>query len=139
MLDELLQALEPELAQAVELRQRLHADPELAHAEVRTAATIAAELPVAAAPVAGTGLLARVGGDGPPVAIRAELDGLPIAERTGAPFSARGETMHACGHDVHMAALVALVRAAAALGTSCPRRSWRSSSPARRPTPRAPS
>src|SRR5262249_30522319 len=64
-------------------------------------------------PVAGTGLLARVGGDGPPVAIRAELDGLPISERTGASFGACGETMHACGHDVHMAALVALMRAAA--------------------------
>jgi amidohydrolase len=46
------------------------------------------------------------------VAVRAELEGLPIRERTGAPFSASGETMHACGHDVHIAALVALMRAA---------------------------
>ncbi len=61
---------------------------------------------------------------GPPsgaaVAVRAELDGLPIEERTGAPFSARGDAMHACGHDVHMAALVALARAAHALGEQLP-------------------
>ena len=46
------------------------------------------------------------------MAVRAELDALPLRERTGAPFSAAGEAMHACGHDVHMAALVALARAA---------------------------
>jgi len=112
----LLEALERELPGAVQLRRRLHADPELGHAELRTAATIAAELPVASRATAGTGLLALVGGEGAggaPVAVRAELDGLPITERTGAPFAACGETMHACGHDVHMAALVALCRAAA--------------------------
>jgi amidohydrolase len=120
VLEELLKALEPRLGAAVELRHRLHADPELAHAEHRTAAAVAAALPVAAESVAGTGLLARVGGEGLPVAIRAELDGLPIAERTGAAFSARGETMHACGHDVHLAALVALMGAAAELGERLP-------------------
>ncbi len=52
--------------------------------------------------------------------MRAELDGLPLHERTGAPFSARGEAMHACGHDVHMAALVALARAAHRLGEALP-------------------
>ncbi len=54
--------------------------------------------------------------------MRAELDGLPIAERTGAPFSAdpAAEAMHACGHDVHMAALVALARAAHTLGEELP-------------------
>jgi amidohydrolase len=44
--------------------------------------------------------------------VRAELDGLPIAERTGAAYAATNGAMHACGHDVHAAALVALVRAA---------------------------
>src|ERR1700690_1198009 len=107
----LLAALEGELPRACELRHRLHADPELAHAEVRTAAAIDAELPVLPRVTAGTGRLALIAGerDGrPPIAVRAELDGLPIAERTGAAFSAGGQTMHACGHDVHMAALVAL-------------------------------
>jgi amidohydrolase len=121
LLAELLEALEAHLEEAVELRRRLHADPELAHAEHRTAAAVAAALPVAAEPVAGTGLLARVGnGSEAPIAVRAELDGLPLTERTGAPFTATGATMHACGHDVHMAALVALTRAAAELGERLP-------------------
>jgi amidohydrolase len=120
VLGALLQALEAELPGAIELRRRLHADPELAHAEHRTAAAVAAALPVETDPVAGTGLLARLGQGSGPVAVRAELDGLPIAERTGAPFSATGMTMHACGHDVHLAALVALTRAAATLAARLP-------------------
>lgn len=143
LLERLLEAIERELPRAVALRRRLHADPELAHAEQRTAASVAAELPVASEQVAGTGLFARIGpgaggagaggadasgaGTGAPaspgaapVAVRAELDGLPIRERTGAPFAAGGEAMHACGHDVHMAALVALARAAHGLGAALP-------------------
>jgi amidohydrolase len=123
LLPRLLTAIERELPRAVELRHRLHAHPELAHAEHETSAAVAAELPVACERVAGTGLLARVGpSGGPAVAVRAELDGLPIAERTGAPFSAdpAAEAMHACGHDVHMAALTALARAAHALGEELP-------------------
>jgi amidohydrolase len=121
LLARLLERLDGELPAAVELRHRLHADPELAHAEERTAAAVAEALPVPCLTVAGTGRLARVGPvDGAPLAIRAELDGLPIEERTGASFSARGPAMHACGHDVHMAALVALSRAAHALGDALP-------------------
>ncbi|HEX5852214.1 MAG TPA: M20 family metallopeptidase [Solirubrobacteraceae bacterium] len=143
MLERLLEAIARELPRAVELRHRLHADPELAYAEERTATMVAAELPVASTVAARTGLLAWIGpaggvapgsagahgaallarggpAEGAPVAVRAELDGLPVRERTGAPFSARGETMHACGHDVHMAALVALSRAAHALGDALP-------------------
>jgi amidohydrolase len=137
LLGALLTGVERELPRAVELRHRLHARPELAHAERWTAATVARELPVACEGVAGTGLIATVDpargptvGDaavgaegraaGPPVAVRAELDGLPVVERTGAPFSATGDAMHACGHDVHMAALVALTRAAHGLGERLP-------------------
>ena len=122
MLEALLEALDGELRSAQELRRRLHEAPELAHAEHATAATIEAALPIAAQTVAGTGLLARVGAGEPgtAVAVRAELDGLPMREQTGAAFSARGETMHACGHDVHMAALVALVRAAHAVAGELP-------------------
>jgi amidohydrolase len=129
LLGRLLEAIERELPRAVALRRRLHAEPELAHEEKQTAASVAAELPVAAETVAGTGLFARVGpgpgdpADGEPdapVAVRAELDGLPITERTGASFAATGTVMHACGHDVHMAALVALTRAAHALGDVLP-------------------
>ncbi len=121
LLESLLSKLEDELPAAIELRHRLHAQPELAHTERQTGALVAEALPVPCSTAAGTGKLARVGpAEGAPVAIRAELDGLPIRERTGAPFSASGGVMHACGHDVHMAALVALTRAAHALGDSLP-------------------
>jgi len=122
LLEGLLSAVERELPGAVALRHRLHAEPELAHAEQRTAAAIEAELPVPAQTVAHTGRIAAISSSGGarPIAVRAELDGLPISERTGAPFSASGETMHACGHDIHMAALVALARAAHTLSETLP-------------------
>ena len=71
--------------------------------------------------MAGTGLLARAGPPGNAVAVRAELDALPIQEETGAPFAATNGFMHACGHDVHMAALTALYRAAARAGEALPK------------------
>jgi amidohydrolase len=117
----LLEAIERELPGAVELRRRLHAHPELAHAEQRTAAAVAAALELPCEAAAGTGLLVRVADGAGPIVVRAELDGLPIEERTGAPFAATGEAMHACGHDVHMAALVALARAAHGLRATLPR------------------
>jgi amidohydrolase len=121
LLRQLLAAIDEQLPHAIELRHRLHSHPELSHAEEWTAATIASELPVESRRAAGTGLVARVGqAAGRPIAVRAELDGLPLKERTDAPFRAVGEVMHACGHDVHMAALVALARAADAIGDSLP-------------------
>jgi amidohydrolase len=120
VLARLLAAVEEELPLAVDLRRRLHEHPETAHREVWTAAEIEAALPSPAAAAAGTGRLALIGGGEAPVAVRAELDGLPVRERTGAPYSARGSAMHACGHDIHMAALVALARAAHALGDALP-------------------
>lgn len=121
LLGTLLSALDAELPRAVELRHRLHAAPELAHAEERTAASVADALELPCETIVGTGRLASVGPEGSAaIALRAELDGLPLQERTEAPFSATGETMHACGHDVHMAALVALTRAAYRLGDELP-------------------
>jgi len=121
----LLGAVEAELERAIELRHRLHAHPELAHRESETAASVAAELGVTSSPAGGTGLLAevqapRASASAGAVAIRAELDGLPIEERTGAPFAASSGVMHACGHDVHMAALVAVTRAAHRLAETLP-------------------
>ena len=124
LLAPLLEGIERELPRAIALRRRLHERPELAHHEQWTAATVAEELPVDSVTVARTGRLAVVGSSagaaGPAVAVRAELDGLPIEEHTGAPFQAAGGTMHACGHDVHMAALVALARAAQPLADRLP-------------------
>ncbi len=121
LLEQLLEAIERELPGAIALRRELHADPELAHAELRTSARIAAALPVRPQSAAGTGLIARIGpAEGAAVAVRAELDALPIAEQTGAAFAASGAAMHACGHDVHMAALIALSRAAAGIADELP-------------------
>lgn len=122
-LQRLLAALEAELPAAVALRERLHAGPELAHAEHETSAAVGQQL--AGLPVerlAGTGLLVRIeGAAGDAVALRAELDAVPVREETGAPFAARGDAMHACGHDVHVAALTAVLRALAGLGEALSR------------------
>ena len=109
-------ALERELPDAVVLRHELHANPEVSGQEVWTAQRVAAALGVPDAPtVAGTGRAVRFGpDDGPAVAVRAELDGLPLRERSGVAYAADGDAMHACGHDVHLAALVALARSAPA-------------------------
>ncbi len=111
----LLAALEQELPGAVALRRRLHAAPELAHDEQATAAAIIEALDAPVTRAAGTGVIDRTAGTGPAVAVRAELDGLPVQERTGVEFASANGAMHACGHDVHAAALVALLRAARAV------------------------
>lgn len=93
----------------LELRRALHADPELAFREHRTAARLEAALrplaPVQLERVAGTGVVARLRGlerDAPVVAIRGDIDALPIQEATGLPYASRNAgVMHACGHDVH--------------------------------------
>ncbi|HEX6709243.1 MAG TPA: M20 family metallopeptidase [Rubrobacter sp.] len=122
LLRTLLGALEEELPRAVELRERLHAIPEPSHEEHTTAALVAEALGAGGVDhIAGTGLVARVGPPGEAVVVRAELDALPIAEETGVPFAATNGLMHACGHDVHMAALVALFRAAGRVGGSLPK------------------
>jgi amidohydrolase len=105
-------ALEEELPDAVELRHRLHAEPEVSGAEERTARLVAEAVGGDAETVAGTGRILRIGPPGPAIAVRAELDGLPVAERTGAAWASSNGAMHACGHDVHLAAVVALARAA---------------------------
>src|ERR671915_1734314 len=113
LLQALLGSLEAELPRATALRERLHASPEPSHEERATAGLVAKNLETESMePVAGTGLLARVGPPGDAVAVRAELDALPIREETDAPFAAANGFMHACGHDVHMAALAAVFRAA---------------------------
>lgn len=111
-------ALERQLPAAERLRQQLHAAPRLSGDEHETTARMARELEgvVRFDAVADAGAVGRVGPEhGPAVALRAELDALPMRERTGARFAASGEAMHACGHDVHLAALAALLRASAEL------------------------
>jgi amidohydrolase len=124
VLERLLALLDDELPGAMALRRRLHTMPELGHRETGTAALVASALGASAERVVGTGLLVRVG-DGPPAVVaRSELDGLPIVERTGVEFASSNGRMHACGHDVHMAALVALTRAVIRLGGDRPAPFW---------------
>ena len=115
-----------ELPSLVETYKALHAAPELSYAEEKTAAFVAKELRGL-----GFDVTERVGkygqpgltsygvvavlknGDGPVVWVRSDLDALPVEEKTGLPYASRvraagegGEVgvMHACGHDVHIAA-----------------------------------
>ena len=122
LLRALLGSLEDELPRATALRERLHASPEPSHEERSTAGLVAGDLETESIkPLAGTGLLARVGPPGDAVAVRAELDALPIREETDAPFAAANGFMHACGHDVHMAALAAVFRAAGRIEERLPK------------------
>ncbi|MBY6275834.1 M20 metallopeptidase family protein [Symbiobacterium thermophilum] len=112
------------LARSVEeygiaVRRRLHRNPELSFAEHDTHQYLAEELQGLGCSfrshlAGGTGLHVVLGGTrpGPVVALRADIDALPIQEETGLPFaSERPGVMHACGHDVHTAILLATARA----------------------------
>ncbi len=91
------------------LRRDLHQHPELSNAEHRTAATLVAQLQALGIRdirrVGETGIVARIHGtdpSAPMVALRGDIDALPITEATGLPFaSSVPGVMHACGHDVH--------------------------------------
>jgi amidohydrolase len=103
-------ALEPHL---VALRRDIHAHPELGFEETRTAGIVAAELVRLGIPhrtgLGRTGVVGTIEGGrpGPTLAIRADMDALPIAEETGLPFaSTEPGKMHACGHDIHTATLL---------------------------------
>ncbi len=88
----------------------LHSNPELAFEEKQTAAKLAGLLKAlgyeVTTGIGGTGVVGVLrNGTGPVVMLRTELDALPVAEQTGLPFSSKTPgVMHACGHDIHMAA-----------------------------------
>lgn len=106
-------ALQEQRPAAVGLRHELHAEPRVSGDERETRDRVIAASGLVFVPVADTGGITRIGpGKGPSIAIRGELDALPIAERTDVAWASRNGTMHACGHDVHLAALTALLRAA---------------------------
>ncbi|WP_246456268.1 amidohydrolase [Nocardioides mesophilus] len=103
-----MNALEPEL---VALRRDLHAHPELAWQEERTTTAVADRLGAAGIDVQmlpKSGLLAEVGpAGGPVVALRADLDALAVDDLSPGPWTSTVPGVaHACGHDVHTAALV---------------------------------
>jgi amidohydrolase len=103
-------AVEPHL---VALRRDIHAHPEFAFEETRTAGIVAAELARLGVAhrtgVGRTGVLGVIEGGrpGPTLAIRADMDALPIHEETGLAFASTVEgRMHACGHDIHTTTLL---------------------------------
>ncbi len=109
---EMTTRIEPEL---IAVRRDLHAHPELAFEEVRTAGVVARELARLGIPhqtgVGRTGVVGLIEGGrpGPVLAIRADLDALPIEERTGLTFaSTKPGLMHACGHDIHTTTLLGI-------------------------------
>ncbi len=113
------------------LFDHFHANPELSLVEHETAKRLAKELRDAGFEVTegvgGTGIVALLrNGEGPLVMMRADMDGLPIEEATGLPNASKAKqkspitgqmvsVMHACGHDVHMTALVGTARRMVAL------------------------
>lgn len=100
----------------VRLRRQLHRQPELSFEEHETARRVSAELEALGLepqPLAGTGVVAHIVGalPGPTLALRADLDALPIEEATGLDYASETPgVMHACGHDVHTASLLAAAR-----------------------------
>ncbi len=121
-IDKLAAAVEPEL---LEWRRYLHQHPELSNREVETAKYVAARLksfglePKTGVAKTGVVALLKGGRPGPVVALRADLDGLPVREEVDVPFASKAISkyegqdvgvMHACGHDAHLAILLATAR-----------------------------
>lgn len=107
--DTLAGELHRRLPAARRLRREIHSAPALSGEETTTLTAVLKFLsPATTVPVAGTGALVRIGGPGPAVGVRAELDALPIVEQTGVEWASTNAAMHACGHDVHIAAAAAV-------------------------------
>lgn len=105
----------------VALRRDLHRHPELSFREVRTARRITAELErLGLQPTTGvgrTGVVADIGEGAPVVALRADMDALPIQEENEHDFRSTVDgVMHACGHDAHMTGLLGAARLLVAAG-----------------------
>jgi amidohydrolase len=126
VLDEAINAVEP---QVIAWRRDIHEHPELSNREFRTAALVAAHLRAldidVRTDVAHTGVVGTlVGGQpGPVIALRADMDALPVTEQVDLPFAskvraeyngAKVGVMHACGHDAHVAILMGAAEVLAA-------------------------
>ena len=98
----------------IEIRRELHANPELSFQEYRTSSFIADKLKSFGispqAGVAGTGIVGLIKGRNPTkktIALRADMDALPIKEANVVPYKSKNEgVMHACGHDAHSSSLL---------------------------------
>ncbi|SNR44456.1 MULTISPECIES: M20 family metallopeptidase [Hymenobacter] len=104
-------------AETIALREHLHANPELSFKEEKTVAFVTEQLHklgLPTQPIAGTGVVALIEGRNPAsrtVALRADMDALPITEQNEVPYkSVNPGVMHACGHDVHTSSLLGTAR-----------------------------
>ena len=126
-IDQLAKSIEPKV---IEWRRHFHQYPELSNRETNTAAKIEAHLRglgiEVQTGVAHTGVvgLLKGGKPGPVIALRADMDALPVTERNGLPFASKVKTtfndqevgvMHACGHDTHMAILMGVAEILASM------------------------
>ena len=131
-LDTAIATLEPRV---IEWRRDLHQNPELSNREFRTSKVVAAHLVRLGLEVqtgiAKTGVVGvlKGGKPGPTIALRADMDALPVVEQTDVPFRSRVTTtyrnetvgvMHACGHDVHTSVLMGLAEAFAGMRADLP-------------------
>ncbi|MBN1933918.1 MAG: amidohydrolase [Anaerolineae bacterium] len=97
--------------QIIAWRRRVHRHPELAFQEVETARFVAqtlCDMGIAVKTGVGkTGVVGTLGSSSPVIALRADMDALPLTEATGLPFASQNPgAMHACGHDAHVACLL---------------------------------
>ena len=115
------QQIEDLMPKVIEWRHDIHQYPELGNREFRTSKKIEDHLVSLGIPVetkiAYTGLVGLIKGGkpGPTIALRADMDALPVEEKTGLPYASKVRTtylgndvgvMHACGHDAHVAILM---------------------------------
>ncbi|MDO4241292.1 MAG: M20 family metallopeptidase [Microbacteriaceae bacterium] len=111
--EQIYRLIDAELPAACALRREIHANPRLSGEEQDTADLICANIGIDFTGIAETGAYTRLGPEsGPAIAVRGEMDALPVEEETGVSWASTNGAMHACGHDVHMAGLAAFVRAA---------------------------
>lgn len=101
--------------QIIKWRRDLHQVPEIGFDLKQTSSYIRQrldEMEIPCRPAAQTGIVGLIEGDkpGPTLALRADMDALPITEETGLPFASSDGKMHACGHDAHMAMLLGTAR-----------------------------
>ena len=118
---DLEEQLDPLMTKVIAWRHNLHQNPELSNREYKTSKKVAAHLRSLGIKVetkiAYTGVVGLIEGGlpGPTIALRADMDALPVEEKTGLPFASKeratylGQSvgvMHACGHDAHVAILM---------------------------------
>ena len=122
------------MPKVVKWRRDFHQHPELSNQEFRTAKIVADHLRALGmeveTEVAHTGVVGTLrGGDGPVVALRADMDGLPVTELVDLPFASKARgvyqgrevgVMHACGHDNHVAILMGVAEVLAGMGDDLP-------------------